>query len=134
VLFYFPKRFIILYLLLDLIHLSQFYRCVAQVYSSFFFLVCGYLIHVAPYFSSIELLLHLYQKSVTLMGIMKHMCNPSTLETGRLHVQGQPVWHSEFQASLGYVVRACLNSRNPNNNNSEFTTCFCTTGNIFFTF
>lgn len=42
-------------------------------------------------------------------------CNSSTtwkMQPGGTHVQNQPGIHSEFKASLKYIVRSCLKEKN----------------------
>jgi hypothetical protein len=41
-------------------------------------------------------------------GMMAHICSPSTWEAGGSWVWGQPRLHSEFQVSLGCIVRPCF--------------------------
>jgi hypothetical protein len=42
--------------------------------------------------------------------VVTHASKPSSqeVEVGGSKVQGQPGLHSEFQGSLGYIVRSCL--------------------------
>lgn len=45
-------------------------------------------------------------------GTLTSAYSPSAMELGRFQAPGQPELHSEFRASLSYVVRLCLSPLN----------------------